>query len=320
MTDDQPPSDTYYIRARGKIAGPFTIVQLQTLAKRGTFSRIHEVSIDASNWFSAQSLTQIFPPAPPPRRVKPTPPESAGKAMSASGSDLSLKDYKGEEVVLLPVQEEEAILLPIDKSQTYARPSPAKPSVDEGTVYGSSLQKINALCVAEGISAGIVLLFCLNVPHSQSDQALIWWWNVLGQPGAVAEKLSFLYALIAGVSLFFLAPFLRGQARGWAYLALGSIGVLLFLGTGMARGGAGFLLATVGVFCGIVVSISYARLITTHTGGVIQPLFGGAAALAAMFTTAIGVLETVRPQGKRYHPCYRAWRNREPDGDSLWYH
>lgn len=52
--------ETYYIRVRGRIQGPFAIEQLKTMRQRGQFSRAHEVSTDRLNWQSASVLDSVF--------------------------------------------------------------------------------------------------------------------------------------------------------------------------------------------------------------------------------------------------------------------
>jgi hypothetical protein len=53
-------SKTFYIRFRGKVQGPFDKEKLRALAKRGQFSRAHEISENQIDWTSAQSVRDIF--------------------------------------------------------------------------------------------------------------------------------------------------------------------------------------------------------------------------------------------------------------------
>jgi len=46
----------YFIRARGKVMGPFSLERLQTMRNRGQLSRIHEVSTDKQSWQTAASF------------------------------------------------------------------------------------------------------------------------------------------------------------------------------------------------------------------------------------------------------------------------
>lgn len=46
-------AQTYFIRLRGKVFGPFTVERLRGLLSRGQFSRLHEISIDRVTWESA---------------------------------------------------------------------------------------------------------------------------------------------------------------------------------------------------------------------------------------------------------------------------
>jgi hypothetical protein len=69
-------SDGWYVRARGRVLGPLTWAQLQSLRDRGQLARFHEVSQDRQSWVGAESLTDLFPPAEPrrpPRSPDPAP-------------------------------------------------------------------------------------------------------------------------------------------------------------------------------------------------------------------------------------------------------
>src|SRR4051794_12449574 len=50
----------WYIRSRGRIFGPFTTVQLESMRERGQFTRIHEVSRDRQTWTGAASVSELF--------------------------------------------------------------------------------------------------------------------------------------------------------------------------------------------------------------------------------------------------------------------
>jgi hypothetical protein len=56
-------NDQLFIRLRGRIQGPFAADQLHQLARRGQFSRSHEISTDGVNWTRATTRPELFPPA-----------------------------------------------------------------------------------------------------------------------------------------------------------------------------------------------------------------------------------------------------------------
>lgn len=61
MTDEsesEEPSQ-YFIRAKGKTTGPFSLERLQIMRNRGQLSRVHEVSIDKQVWQSAANLDAL---------------------------------------------------------------------------------------------------------------------------------------------------------------------------------------------------------------------------------------------------------------------
>jgi hypothetical protein len=55
------PSETYFIRFRGRISGPFTLERLRGMANAGQLSPIHELSSDQSHWAPASSVAGLLP-------------------------------------------------------------------------------------------------------------------------------------------------------------------------------------------------------------------------------------------------------------------
>ena len=86
-------NDSYFIRARGKILGPFNLEQLKRLRTRGKFSRAHEFSTDRRNWEPASTLdlfaTERTTPEPEPEQA----PEQA--PVSDTYQVLASKDGAG---------------------------------------------------------------------------------------------------------------------------------------------------------------------------------------------------------------------------------
>jgi hypothetical protein len=56
---------TYYVRIRGKVMGPFPIHQLRGLKERGQLQSFHDVSTDRLTWLSASTVSELFPSAEP---------------------------------------------------------------------------------------------------------------------------------------------------------------------------------------------------------------------------------------------------------------
>lgn len=52
--------EKYFVRVKGRVVGPFTVKQLNTLRVRGQFSQSNEVSADGQNWESAATLESVF--------------------------------------------------------------------------------------------------------------------------------------------------------------------------------------------------------------------------------------------------------------------
>lgn len=68
-------SDSYYLRVRGLVRGPFTLEQLLAMRSQGQLQRFHEVSTDQLKWVAAGSVIELFfsGPSGPPAVVEEVP-------------------------------------------------------------------------------------------------------------------------------------------------------------------------------------------------------------------------------------------------------
>ncbi len=56
-------SGGWYVRARGRVLGPFNWSQLESMRERGQLSQAHEVSQDRRSWIKATELSGLYAPA-----------------------------------------------------------------------------------------------------------------------------------------------------------------------------------------------------------------------------------------------------------------
>ncbi len=56
------PMMRYWVRARGKVTGPFDFAGLQKQAKQGAVSRFHQISTDQINWKGASEVEGLYGP------------------------------------------------------------------------------------------------------------------------------------------------------------------------------------------------------------------------------------------------------------------
>ena len=77
-----------YIRVRGRVLGPYDQEKLQSLARRGQLSRMHELSSDGASWVRASNYPELFTGAqaemPAPRDVAAASTATAADGMSAA--------------------------------------------------------------------------------------------------------------------------------------------------------------------------------------------------------------------------------------------
>ena len=78
-------SDGWYMRARGRVLGPFTATQILSLRDRGQLSQFHEVSHDRRSWMSAAQVPEIF-----------TGNNGLGTTGASSNTDQSIYDLVSE--------------------------------------------------------------------------------------------------------------------------------------------------------------------------------------------------------------------------------
>jgi hypothetical protein len=83
--------ETFYIRVRGKVQGPFTLDELRAMAGRGQFSRVFEVSSDRIRWVRASNRPDLFPST---MRVNPA---------ESLAAEVLTEPVEAEEIELEPV-------------------------------------------------------------------------------------------------------------------------------------------------------------------------------------------------------------------------
>ena len=61
MSDDAVENNTqYYVRVKGRVAGPFSTAQLRSLRSRGQISRATEISTDRESWGTVATIEHLF--------------------------------------------------------------------------------------------------------------------------------------------------------------------------------------------------------------------------------------------------------------------
>jgi len=55
------PDETYFVRWRGEVKGPFSRDALKRMAELNQLSKLHEVSADQSHWSRADKIEGVFP-------------------------------------------------------------------------------------------------------------------------------------------------------------------------------------------------------------------------------------------------------------------
>jgi len=74
--------ETYFVRIRGRVKGPYEPQHLQSLNRRGQFARHHEVSLDGNEWYRAADFPELFPPRAESQPVDAVRPDDATTAQT----------------------------------------------------------------------------------------------------------------------------------------------------------------------------------------------------------------------------------------------
>src|SRR4051794_38670835 len=94
------PETLWYIRSRGRVSGPYTVAQVESMRERGQFARFHQVSTDRQNWVSAASVPGFFPPAE--ARV----PAPVADSYSVDGPGFADREAREEPYQALPASDD----------------------------------------------------------------------------------------------------------------------------------------------------------------------------------------------------------------------
>jgi hypothetical protein len=117
-----------YIRVRGRVLGPYDEEKLQSLARRGELSRMHEVSPDGTNWVRAATYPALFA-APRTRLVAKEMAVEPPPAPAVAEDELPIVEPD------LPVARDRcAAVVPIGRSWYYDRDGQESGPVDEATL------------------------------------------------------------------------------------------------------------------------------------------------------------------------------------------
>jgi hypothetical protein len=181
----------YYLRAKGKVTGPFDLPALLRLARAGVLSRADEVSSDREHWSLAGEMKEL------------------ASALAPVGVIVTPSPLPAPSLIARA-----------------ARPAVA-PSVADGLKRASRLSR--RLTPAVGITAGVIILLLLNLPVMVIEGKVLWFWSAVGEPGMRAFIAMCLLLLLEGPMLCVVSVTGRGLARGIPFVACTAMALLLLM-------------------------------------------------------------------------------------------
>ena len=315
-------AESYFVRTRGRVSGPFDVGSLQKLVRRGMLSRAHEVSSDRQTWSSAGDFEELFPaaaaaaaPAAPAAVAEPAAPSAAGTfyyvqagqtvgpvstAVMASlvrtgtiGPDDIVWSDGGQTAQVASAVPALAALFGGGPAIGYAGGRPAaRPATAADRARGErALAGVTTLGQVAGIVSGCVLLLFLNLPIASVDGKTVWWWDALKVPGNGTAGVALFFILFAGLGAAAVGATVRGLVRGWIFFGVATVGFLLMLVVGLYQphvdGGFGFSLS-VPFLAACLIGVLYFRgqmpqaKLGAVFGGIIGGLLGGATLISGI--------------------------------------
>lgn len=329
----------FYVRAKGRISGPFDVATLQKLVRRGALSRAHEISSDRANWNPAGEFEELFPssrgampePAPVQAAAVPTtapaPVPPSGMFYYAQGgrtvgpvsvsvlqslvlnrtlrpNDLAWRDgsptaYPAIQIPELAAMFSQGVELDDDRQGRSKRP------VDPGRSK-RNLAAISGRSAATGIICGSLLLLFLNLPIGNVDSKTLWWWDILKVPNTGAAQVCCFFVLVAGLALALLGPLTSGISRGVVFVSITFLGFILLLVAGLAtpqsNGGYFFQLLVPLVTAGVMATSDF-RLRAPDSGyGVVwQGVLGGCLVATTLILGIFSLTQTENQEIRMFY-------------------
>jgi hypothetical protein len=162
--------DRWFVRFAGRRSGPFDAERLRTMARRGTLTRMHSVSVDGRSWTPATELRAVFN-----EDGTVVAPGTAALAVEGEEAPSSFDGIPDSGVLELP---------------------PAAPARAR---LGSARVRPVVIC------AMVLATVMLSLPTSRDDAGSVaWWWHE--GPLAVSVRGLAALAVLAGWVLAFLRP------------------------------------------------------------------------------------------------------------------
>jgi hypothetical protein len=256
-----------YIRVRGKISGPFDVPSLQKLVRRGTLSRMHEISPDRVNWAPAGEFEELFPAAPSPVAVQSKPvseqePAAVGPSPTAMVDESYFYVQNGTTVGPVPLN----VLLSLAQNGTLAsndlcwpegaplasaagqlpalapifsgQPSQRRRSTSKPGVRVTHGQPVSSSAAAQwsrtiGIVVAGLLLIVLNLPIGSYQDRTFWWWNAISEPASGTLTMVLFFVLFTALIIGPIALLSSGLLRAWFFVGAAFVSLSLFLGLGL---------------------------------------------------------------------------------------
>ena len=147
---------SHYIRLGLTVRGPYNVGELHELAKRGGFSKSHDVSTDKKSWTSASDHPELFPEA---RRSTALDRSQRQESSTGRPEPASLKS---EDTSTQPAASNQpSISHPAAGGTKIAETSALQPNEKASSVHKLSGKAISTLGV--GVSGFVLLMFCTAI-------------------------------------------------------------------------------------------------------------------------------------------------------------
>jgi len=329
--------EAYYIRSRGKISGPFDLGGLQKQVRRGSLSRMHEVSSDRISWASAGDFGELFSARA--ANVEASAEHSPSPVTQSTATVATAKYFYVQNGITvgpvpLPVlvsltqngtlrsedfcwQEGSEMALPASHlpalaavfsagtSRVGVGHQPVSPSQNDRMRAHQILDSTHGICQITGVVSGFALLLFLNLPMGTIRDKAIWWWDSFKSADAQSVVVLCFFVLLAGLTAASVGIFVKGLIRAWIFLGLSALSLILIfvaLQNMLSSGPELFFSLMVFYFAAALMGTSYFRSKAPDAklGMIFQPIFGGGLLLSVLILTVLGLARNPAAQNELF--------------------
>jgi len=273
-------SDSYFVKYKSRLQGPFSIDQLKLLMKRGKLTRAHLVSEDRKTWVALGEIKGI---------VK----ETTTTQESEHVADTPPQNVHQDQ----PVGTAQPPMQPIGNPQQYDQQhtgidgQPNQYSLNPATALELMSKRFMGWIMTSGIILAVMIVLPISIITFGNKSEILWSWSGWEQYPANIKFL-FIYTILASAALIVISVTTRGLARAVTTLGIVFVAGMLLLSNSFEANEGILRVALMVIPCAILAAaFQWKRLGPTLPRRVIICVVGGITALVCTSYTIEMLIE-----------------------------